>query len=76
MDENLEFKHIIAHGSGAVDMKNMILMPYAKDITYEDGNLSLSLEFLDNTSETEIGIRIGLSDELIELFDRLLYGEE
>ena len=76
MDENLEFKHVLAHASGAVYQRNMMLMPYAKDVLYEEGHLCLTLQFVDKKNETEVGMRIGLSDELIELFDRLLDGKE
>jgi hypothetical protein len=76
MDENLEFKNILAGvNSGGID-KVMYLLPYAKNVEYSDGNLSMVLEFVNNNAESEIGIKILLSDELQGLFDRMLFGEE
>ena len=77
MDENLEFKNIIASvGNGGVDSKNMILFPYARNINYNNGTLSLSLDFFNEQTQTEIGLKIKLSEDLIDLIDNLLYGRE
>lgn len=77
MDDNLEFKNIIASPqNGGVDNKNMILFPYARNINYDNGTLSMSLDFFNEMSETEIGLKIKLSDDLVDLIDNLLYGEE
>lgn len=76
MEDNLNFKNVLAHASGGVYGNNMILMPYGKNISYDNGMLSLSLEFLNENTETEIGLKIKLSDDLVDLIDNLLYGEE
>lgn len=77
MDDNLEFKNIVAStGNGGVDKKNMILFPYARNINYDNGTLSMSLDFFNETAEAEIGINIKLSEDLVDIIDNLLYGEE
>jgi hypothetical protein len=76
MDDNFNFKQVVAHASGGVYGKNMILMPYGKNIGYDNGVLSISLDFINETTETEIGMKIKLSDDLVDLVDNLLYGEE
>lgn len=76
MEDNLEFQSALISAFGGVDGKNMILMPYAKNINYENGMLSLVLDFINNSTETEIGLKIKLSDDLIDLIDDLLYGKE
>jgi hypothetical protein len=76
MDENLEFKHIIANAAisqGTVN--NMMLMPYGKDLTYSNGQLSMVLEFINENTETEIGINIQISEDLVLMFDKLLQGD-
>jgi hypothetical protein len=76
MEDNSNFKATVAPALGGVYGKNMILMPYAKNINYEDGILSICLDLVNNTTETEVGLKIKLSDDLIDLMDNLLYGEE
>lgn len=76
MDDNLEFKSAIVSAFGGVYGKNMMLLPYARNINYDNGILSMSLDFINNSSETEIGLKITLSDDLVDLMDNLLYGEE
>lgn len=77
MDENIEFKNILAStANGGVDGKNMILFPYARNINYGDGMLSMSLDFFNEGTETEIGLKIKLSEDLVDLIDNLLYGKE
>jgi hypothetical protein len=77
MDENLEFTSIKAFiENGGVDNKNMILFPYARNISYEDGTLSMSLDFFNGSTETEIGLKVKLSEDLVEIIDNLLYGED
>lgn len=76
MDDNLEFKNFVTSANGGVYEKNMILFPYARNINYSDGSLSLSLDFFNEQSETEIGLKIKLSEDLIDIIDNLLYGKE
>lgn len=76
MEENIEFKSVIASAFGGVCGNNVYLMPYARNINYNDGMLSLSLDFINDSTETEIGLRIKLSDDLVDLIDNLLYGQE
>lgn len=77
MDDNLEFKNIVANaGNGGVDKKNMILFPYARNINYDNGTLSMSLDFFNEATQTEVGMKIKLSEDLVDLIDNLLYGEE
>ena len=76
MDEELEFKHIMAGpNSGGTD-KNMILMPYAKNLEYKNGELSMMLELFNDSVESNVGITIKLSGDIIDLLDRMIYGEE
>ena len=76
MEDNIEFKSVLASAFGGVNGKNMIILPYARNINYKDGMLSLSLDFINDSTETEIGLKIKLSDDLIDLIDDLLYGKE
>lgn len=76
MEDNLEFRSALASAFGGVYGKNMILIPYAKNINYENGILSLALDFVNNSTETEVGLKIKLSDDLVDLIDDLLYGKE
>lgn len=74
MDESLEFKKILSQNSEGTE-KNMILMPYAKNLSYTNGELSMAIEFFNDTAETEIGITIQVSDELGLILDKLMLGE-
>jgi hypothetical protein len=74
MDESLEFKKILSQNSDGTE-KNMILMPYAKNLSYTNGELSMAIEFFNDNAETEIGITIQVSDELGLILDRLMLGE-
>lgn len=71
MDENLAFRKILAQSSEGIG-NSMILMPYAKDLTYNNGHLKLTLDLFNNLSETEISIDIVVSEELQGLLDNLL----
>lgn len=75
MDENLEFKNIIASSILQGTDKIMYLLPYAKDLKYEDGTLSMVLEFVNNVAETEVEINLLVADELQEIFGKIMYGE-
>lgn len=74
MDENLEFKNIVAASNSNGIPKIMYLLPYAKDVVYTDGILSMVLEFVNDYAETEVGIQMEVADELKEIFDRIEYG--
>lgn len=79
MDEKFTFKNILANLNGenaTVYGKNMILMPYAKNVRYENGHLFLVLDFFNEDKETELGIKIQLANDLTEVFDNLIYGQE
>lgn len=71
MDENLTFRKILAQNSDGMGNK-MILMPYAKDLSYTNGHLKLTLDLFNNLSETEITIDIMVSEELQGLLDNLI----
>lgn len=75
MDDNLEFKNIIAASNSQGTENIMRLIPYAKNVTYEDGYLSMALEFVNDYAETEVGIRLMVSEELQEIFGNIMYGE-
>ena len=74
MDESLEFKNIIAASNSDGTQKVMYLLPYAKGVTYIDGVLSMSLEFVNEYAETEVGIQMEVADELKEIFEKIEYG--
>lgn len=74
MDENLEFKNILAASNSDGTQKVMYLLPYAKGVTYIDGVLSMSLEFVNEHAETEVGIQMEVADELKEIFEKIEYG--
>lgn len=77
MDDNLAFRNIISSASNLRgDSKGMILMPYAKDLYYDKGSLSFTLEFYNENAETDIGINILISPELQDLFEGLISGDE
>ena len=71
MDENLTFRKILAQNSNGIGNK-MILMPYAKDLSYTNGHLKLTLDLFNDLSETEISIDIVVSEELQGLLDNIL----
>ena len=50
-------------------------MPYAKDLSYRDGILSMVLEFVNDVAETEVEINLLVADELQEIFGKIMYGE-
>ena len=54
----------------------MILFPYASDIDYSDGELSLVLQLFNRTKTTDIGITIGLDDDLSKMIEDLLNEKE
>ena len=77
MDDNLAFRNIISSGSGFQGTsKGMILMPYAKDLYYDKGTLSFTLEFYNEMAETEIGINMVVTEELQHLLEGLISGDE
>lgn len=71
MDENLIFKKILAQNSDGIG-SNMVLMPYAKNLSYTNGHLKLTLDLFNDLSETEISIDIIVSEELKGLLSNLL----
>ena len=71
MDENLTFRKILAQNSNGIGNK-MILMPYAKDLSYTNGHLKLTLDLFNDLSETDITIDIMVSEELQGLLDNIL----
>ena len=75
VDENLEFKNILAGGKLNGTNKLMQLLPYARDVEYKDGLLSMVLEFVNDSAETEVGIQLEVADELKMIFDKIEYGE-
>lgn len=74
MDDYLKVKFIASNSEGTEN--NMLLLPYAKDVAYSDGVLSVSLEFFNESKETEIGLNIGLSDDLVDLIEGLLDNQD
>lgn len=74
MDESLEFKNIMAASNSDGTGKVMYLLPYAKEVRYLDGILSMSLEFVNEHAETEVGIQMEVADELKEIFEKIEYG--
>ncbi len=74
MDESLEFKNIMAASNSDGTQKVMYLLPYAKEVTYRDGILSMALEFVNEHAETEVGIQMEVADELKEIFEKIEYG--
>ena len=74
MDENLEFKNIVAASNFDGTGKIMHLLPYAKEVTYSNGILSMVLEFVNEHAETELGIQMEVADELRDIFNKIEYG--
>ena len=74
MDENLEFKNIMAASNSDGTNKVMHLLPYAKEVTYSNGILSMVLEFVNEYAETELGIEMEVADELRDIFKKIEYG--
>lgn len=74
MADELEFKNVLAQKLNGTN-KKMYLMPYAKELVYEDGNLSMVLEFVNDNAETELGITMEVADDLKDLFYKIEYGE-
>lgn len=50
----------------------MILFPYAKDVDYDDGDLSFTLQFFNADSETQIAITMKADSSLREIMEKLL----
>jgi hypothetical protein len=75
VDDNLEFKNILAGGNSNGMNKVMKLLPYARDVEYKDGLLSMVLEFVNEHAETELGIQMEVTDDLKMIFDKIEYGE-
>ena len=50
----------------------MLLFPYARDVEYTDGELSLVLQFIDTDNTTEIKMSIGLDDGLATMIEELM----
>lgn len=71
MDEMLHFKRILAQNSEGISNK-MILMPYAKNLSYDNGHLRLTLELFNHLSETDISVDIIVNEELKGLLDTLM----
>jgi hypothetical protein len=53
----------------------MILFAYAKDVDYEHGKLTLTLEFFNDNMKTDISLAIRLEDEIIKVIEDLLNKE-
>ena len=49
----------------------MILFPYAKDIDYDNKELSFTLQFFDDKRVTDIQLKIEMTDELADLIEKL-----
>jgi hypothetical protein len=52
--------------------KEMILFPYAKDVEYNEGELSFTLQFFNMDNETQINIKMDIEPDLREMMERLL----
>lgn len=50
----------------------MLLFPYARDVEYKDGELSLVLQFVDMDKTTEIKMNIGLDEGLATMIEELM----
>lgn len=50
----------------------MLLFPYARDVEYTDGELSLVLQFIDKENTTEIKMNIGLDEDLATMIEELM----
>lgn len=50
----------------------MILFPYAKDVEYNEGELSFTLQFFNMDNETQINIKMETASDLREMMERLL----
>ena len=50
----------------------MLLFPYARDVEYIDGELSLVLQFVDRDNTTEIKMSIGLDEDLSRMIEDLM----
>ena len=50
----------------------MILFPYAKDVDYNDGDLSFTLQFFNAENETQIQITMKTDSDLREMMEKLL----
>ena len=74
MSENTEFNKILIPNFDGTS-KNMYLLPYANNITYIDGRLAMTLVFFNDAAETEVCLDIAISDELQQMFDKLLQEE-
>jgi len=54
----------------------LILFPYAKDISYIDGELSFVLQFFDSNKTTDIALNIGLEEDLARIIEDLMNQRE
>lgn len=54
----------------------MILFPYAKDVDYEHGKLTLTLEFFDDDMKTEVALAIRLEEEITAIIEELVQKEK
>lgn len=71
----LEFKNIMASQNFQGTDQIMYLIPYAKQVSYSNGTLSLVLEFVNDIAETEVEISLDVADDLKEIFGKIMYGE-
>lgn len=53
----------------------MILFPYGKDIDYNHGRLSFTLEFFNEDMKTDVALSIRLEEEVIAIIEDLLSKE-
>jgi hypothetical protein len=56
--------------------KEMTLFPYAAEVEYMDGELSLVLTFFDSKKTSEMTLNIGLDDDLIQMIEGLMNQSE
>ena len=54
----------------------MTLFPYAAEVEYMDGELSLVLTFFDSKKTSEMTLNIGLDDDLIQMIEGLMNQSE
>lgn len=73
MNEEVAFNMIVSHLDGT--QKGMILKPYAKNIAYTPGHLSLSLQLFGVNEEIEVEATIEIPEDL-DILIKGLIGED
>jgi hypothetical protein len=56
--------------------EEMTLFPYAAEVEYMDGELSLVLTFFDSKRTSEMTLNIGLDEDLIQMIEGLMNQSE